>query len=627
MLCCAEIEEARALAETEGPAKLAGERRLESIPGFDFGNSPREVAGEPAAETLILSTTNGTRLLVSAAERFEHVYVGSLLNLDAVAAAARAHGEDVAVLCAGVLGELALDDAYCAGRIAEALGGDAHRLGDRGDPARRGATPTRARGDRLGPERLEPPQPRPRGGHRLVRAGERARRRAALPRARSGRRPRSGSERREAAPSAGPPPRSGFRLGELPERSPCAASSARIRCPSRMMPKLLSLVQPSAARFRGVKALAVAVLLGALVAAGSAAAAPKRPWLWQCEQIHLEQAKDACYVRLLLLDIDRSGDPATELPRIDARAKATPTSLYARCHMLMHVVGRQWAREHHLTLDGLQKVVPRSNDPGLLRRLRHGARDGARPADHLDGRQERAQDVRGAADALRAFTCVHSLGHALMRGYHETLFLAVHACSRLGARYAPDCEQGAFHDYWISLRGADDATSPMHAVRSPRKLCAQYARWAVQCWYRYWIEQAPGPVIHGARDLLRLCHGLAGAQREGCIAGAAKDVYDTPVAQLGILREVARRGRARVRARRREPGVCGAAEAGARVPRRLPAAAGRGGCRLRGVVRADVQRRRERAVSRGGCPKAVRSLRAACAVGARRWLGPARHVL
>src|SRR6266852_6454355 len=123
VLCCAEIEEARALATTEGPAKLAGERRLESIEGFDFGNSPREVAGEPAAETLILSTTNGTRLLVSAAERFEHVYVGSLLNLDAVAAAARAHDQDVAVLCAGVLGELALDDAYCAGRIAEALGG------------------------------------------------------------------------------------------------------------------------------------------------------------------------------------------------------------------------------------------------------------------------------------------------------------------------------------------------------------------------------------------------------------------------------------------------------------------------------------------------------------------------
>ena len=124
VLCCAEVEEARALAAREGRARLAGERRLEHIPGFDFGNSPREVAASPEGETLVLTTTNGTRLLVSAAARFEQVYVGSLLNLDAVAAAAREHGEDVAVLCAGVLGELALDDAYCAGRIAEALGGE-----------------------------------------------------------------------------------------------------------------------------------------------------------------------------------------------------------------------------------------------------------------------------------------------------------------------------------------------------------------------------------------------------------------------------------------------------------------------------------------------------------------------
>jgi 2-phosphosulfolactate phosphatase len=124
VLCCAEIEEARTLAETEGPAKLAGERRLEPIEGFDFTNSPREVAGEPGAETLILTTTNGTRLLVAAAARFRHVLVGSLLNLDAVATAARETGEDVAVLCAGVLGELALDDAYCAGRIVAALGGE-----------------------------------------------------------------------------------------------------------------------------------------------------------------------------------------------------------------------------------------------------------------------------------------------------------------------------------------------------------------------------------------------------------------------------------------------------------------------------------------------------------------------
>ena len=113
-----------------------------------------------------------------------------------------------------------------------------------------------------------------------------------------------------------------------------------------------------------MKVLALAVVAAAMLAGSAAGKAPSRPWLWQCEQIHLEQSKDACYVRMLLLDINRSGDLATELPKIDRRAHATPTSLYARCHMLMHVVGRQWARDHHLTLAGLQAVVPRSNDPG-----------------------------------------------------------------------------------------------------------------------------------------------------------------------------------------------------------------------------------------------------------------------
>jgi 2-phosphosulfolactate phosphatase len=123
VLCCSEIDEARELAATEG-GLLAGERKTVRIDGFDFGNSPAELLGRPPAETLVLTTTNGTRLLVSAAARCERVYVGSLLNLQAVADAARNGAGEVGVLCAGVVGELALDDAYCAGRIAEALGGE-----------------------------------------------------------------------------------------------------------------------------------------------------------------------------------------------------------------------------------------------------------------------------------------------------------------------------------------------------------------------------------------------------------------------------------------------------------------------------------------------------------------------
>ena len=123
VLCCSEVEEARGVAASEGGAVLAGERGTVRIDGFDFGNSPREFL-EPAAETVVLTTTNGTRLLLAAAARCRVVLVGSLLNLGAVVGEARATGaEDVAVLCAGVKGELAIDDAYCAGRIAAALDG------------------------------------------------------------------------------------------------------------------------------------------------------------------------------------------------------------------------------------------------------------------------------------------------------------------------------------------------------------------------------------------------------------------------------------------------------------------------------------------------------------------------
>jgi 2-phosphosulfolactate phosphatase len=123
VLCCAEIEEARTLRARFPDAVLAGERLAEPIPGFDLGNSPADFT-EPRAETLVLTTTNGTRAIVGAARSAGTVLVGSLLNLEAVAGAARAGGEAVEVVCAGVEGRLTLDDVYCAGRIAELLGGE-----------------------------------------------------------------------------------------------------------------------------------------------------------------------------------------------------------------------------------------------------------------------------------------------------------------------------------------------------------------------------------------------------------------------------------------------------------------------------------------------------------------------
>jgi 2-phosphosulfolactate phosphatase len=122
VLCCERVELAWALREERAEGVLGGERGTVLIPGFDLGNSPQEYA-EPRAETVILTTTNGTRAIVTAASRCDRVLVGSLLNLAAVAEGARSSGEDVAVICAGVKGAFTLDDAYCAGRIVELLGG------------------------------------------------------------------------------------------------------------------------------------------------------------------------------------------------------------------------------------------------------------------------------------------------------------------------------------------------------------------------------------------------------------------------------------------------------------------------------------------------------------------------
>ena len=123
VLCCAEIEEARQLRERLGEGVLAGERLAWAIPGFELGNSPAEFV-EPRGETVVLTTTNGTRAIVAAAAGAETVLVGSLLNLAAVAETARESESVVEVVCAGVDGRFTLDDAYCAGRIAAALDGD-----------------------------------------------------------------------------------------------------------------------------------------------------------------------------------------------------------------------------------------------------------------------------------------------------------------------------------------------------------------------------------------------------------------------------------------------------------------------------------------------------------------------
>jgi 2-phosphosulfolactate phosphatase len=120
VLCCSEIDEARRLREATEGSIVGGERNAVRIEGFDVGASPREFL-EPRADTLVLSTTNGTQTILTAASRCDEVVLGSLLNLSAVARHASELDGDTAIFCAGFKGAFALDDAYCAGRIVALL--------------------------------------------------------------------------------------------------------------------------------------------------------------------------------------------------------------------------------------------------------------------------------------------------------------------------------------------------------------------------------------------------------------------------------------------------------------------------------------------------------------------------
>jgi 2-phosphosulfolactate phosphatase len=132
-----DVRAARRLGRLSG-SLIAGERLARKPPGFDFDNSPSELARAGlGGRSLVLSTTNGTAVL----RRFraaDAVLVGCLRNARAVAAAAvglaRASGPDgsVQVVCAGRLGRFVIEDAVAAGVI---VGRIAEVLGDDGEPA------------------------------------------------------------------------------------------------------------------------------------------------------------------------------------------------------------------------------------------------------------------------------------------------------------------------------------------------------------------------------------------------------------------------------------------------------------------------------------------------------------
>jgi 2-phosphosulfolactate phosphatase len=114
-------EETALRAKSFGPTevRLAGERRMQRVAGFDLGNSPREFTPEAVeGRTVLFATTNGTPTLVGITGAVD-VVVAAYVNFTVVTALLRSAlrgGTDVSIVCAGQDRQFSLEDAACAGR-------------------------------------------------------------------------------------------------------------------------------------------------------------------------------------------------------------------------------------------------------------------------------------------------------------------------------------------------------------------------------------------------------------------------------------------------------------------------------------------------------------------------------
>ncbi|GCE19410.1 2-phosphosulfolactate phosphatase [Dictyobacter kobayashii] len=119
------VEQARKAAQLKPGRLLCGERNAQALPDFDYGNSPAQFAqSDLSNQELILTTTNGTRAFYACPEQSIRL-AGCFYNARAVTACAlryaRKQHSNISIVCAAENGFFALDDAVCAGYLAQEI--------------------------------------------------------------------------------------------------------------------------------------------------------------------------------------------------------------------------------------------------------------------------------------------------------------------------------------------------------------------------------------------------------------------------------------------------------------------------------------------------------------------------
>lgn len=100
----------------------AGERDGHIAPGLQHGNSPLEYTKDfIQGKILILTTTNGTRLLHMVNRPHVTIITGSFLNLSAVCSFLLAQNQNVLLACASWKDRFNLEDSLFAGAVAEKI--------------------------------------------------------------------------------------------------------------------------------------------------------------------------------------------------------------------------------------------------------------------------------------------------------------------------------------------------------------------------------------------------------------------------------------------------------------------------------------------------------------------------
>jgi hypothetical protein len=208
----------------------------------------------------------------------------------------------------------------------------------------------------------------------------------------------------------------------------------------------------------------------------------------------------------------------------------------------MHTVGRRYSPLHKVTLATLMDYLPHNNDAGCAAGFAHGMITAIAP-EVLRAGPAAAEDLCGqAATRFLRYSCVHGVGHAYMRFYDESLQPSLRLCRSLGLTAGPDCAQGVFHDYWLSIVGSDETTPPDDAITDVRDLCARQPNsFVLGCWYRAFIETRPaGYQTKSAADLTHLCADVSGLQRQGCITAASVIGSSNPLRQMRVCAQLPR---------------------------------------------------------------------------------------